>query len=221
EFYMMLLQSAEWYSIPVVLMTANPTRENMKNLRALPVPPDYLLCKPFRPDMLVQIMETILKQDHPLCILRDLQRRKLNVQRKMLQIRKAMEDQAPADAAKIERARSIIITMTNKLISLKRERTQAVNLYADPSLDLDEKIKSLGTEIAQIEAFIKGHEDQRKSQLERKRELLLVSKSLEEIDRKIQVLNKTIAKEGILDLRSPSKMGKEMLDWLASGSGGG
>lgn len=72
-----LLADREWCKVPIVVMTAEPTRDRVTFTRRLEVPPEAFLVKPIQPGNLATTVAGVLGRDRPLYVLRSLQRERL------------------------------------------------------------------------------------------------------------------------------------------------
>ncbi len=72
-----LLADRAWCKVPIVVMTAEPTRDRVTFTRRLEVPPEAFLVKPIQPGNLAAAVAGVLGRDRPLYVLRSLQRERL------------------------------------------------------------------------------------------------------------------------------------------------
>ncbi len=68
-----------WCLVPVVLMTASPTRDRVEAAQKLPVPPEGFLVKPIEPEPMIQLLHAVLAAREPVLMLRALQRKRLSL----------------------------------------------------------------------------------------------------------------------------------------------
>lgn len=198
ELFRRILESPAWYMTPVVLMTASPTRDRLEAARTSTVPPDYFLCKPFSPKFLGKVVLAIINRESPLFLLRHFQRERLGTRRDLLGLRKKLESARENGRDEIEVARRNIEAIRRKLAELDRMRNQLSHFDGMRTNLVDDKIKSLNDELVSYEALLHENAERRIEILEEERKFLLANKDLEDLDRKIRILNQTISRDGSL-----------------------
>ncbi|MCA9729635.1 MAG: response regulator, partial [Candidatus Eisenbacteria bacterium] len=78
EFMRRLQAHPEWCVVPAVLMTSDPTRDQLLLARKLRVPPEGFLVKPVTLSALEEILQGIISRTSPIYVLRHLQRQRLS-----------------------------------------------------------------------------------------------------------------------------------------------
>jgi predicted RNase H-like nuclease (RuvC/YqgF family) len=145
---------------------------------------------------MAKVVQAILNRESPIFLLRHLQRERLGTRRRLLKMREELEKGGQGGREQIRLAQQNAEALRREIVQLERMRNRVANFDGLRTNLIDDKIKSLREELAQYEAFLKQGEQRQKAWMERQREIVRISKSLEDLDRKIALLNQAIAHEG-------------------------
>lgn len=192
-FMQQILSDHHWCRIPVVMMTANPSRERIAFGQHLPIPPEGFVVKPIEPLALIQIVKAVLKRENPTYLLRSLQRDRLgtilslqyeqaSMDRSMVGAVKAIEE--CTEQLSVARKELQVVRRTASLLGKESEEVRAASEAQLEMLERD--IKSFKT---QTDAF----ESERRELISRRHETLLSHQSqIKALDERIRAVSAVV-----------------------------
>lgn len=173
SFMQRMLENRRWCHIPIIVMTAQPTRDHLQVAQKVAVPPEAFLIKPIKPSELVTLVKAVLAKDQPLYLLRSLQRRRLQLHLD-LRTEQATMDRSMAGALHaIEMANGSVAETRKELQVVQRTRSLLGKESEDAKNAVEDQIKRLETNLQDLKEQIDSYEAERREVFARRHELVL------------------------------------------------
>lgn len=177
-----------WCTVPVILMTASPTRDRVGAAQKLPVPPEGFLVKPVDPQGMLQTLRALIACKEPVYVLRSMQRKRLAIKMALsdtvVEIEmslRASDDACTEYAAKMVEAR-------RELQSLQMAEGQMRDSLPDTHLGLRSRKQELGNIIEYLRNKMNETVADRRKTLQRRQDILVKQKTIRDLERQIHSL---------------------------------
>jgi CheY-like chemotaxis protein len=177
-----------WCMVPVIMMTASPTRDRVSAAQKLPVPPEGFVVKPVDPQGLLQMIRAVVACQEPIYALRNLQRKRLALRASLsgdvVDIEKSLsaaDDICEECSAKMAEARKEIQSL-HVVQGQLRDRVNPQNLGVQERIrELEELIEARRKRMDEAAAG-------RRTTLRRRQDILVKQKAIRELDLQIRSL---------------------------------
>ncbi len=184
-----LEDDSRWCLVPVILMTAFPTRDRVEAAQKLPVPPEGLLIKPCDPNGMLQLISAILNFQDAVYLLRSLQRRRLSLRLELrLDVESTREGLVASQKSDSHTERKLAQIRREAQSFRKMEGHLLYDMPAETRLALRGKIKALDQAASQCTQRLREAAARRKSLVKRRQDILTKQKAVRDLEHKIQSL---------------------------------
>jgi len=179
-----LLEHRRWCNVPVIMMTAQPTRDQLVVAQKVPVPPEAFLIKPVKPSEMIAQVKAVLAKEQPLYLLRSLQRRRLQLHLDLKAEQTTMDRSMSGAVHAIDAATTQVNEARKELQVLQRTRSLLGKESEDTRNAVEEQVKRLEDNLNDLKMQIDSYETERREVFARRHELVLTNqrelKALEE-----------------------------------------
>jgi len=190
-----LEEDPEWCCVPVLMVTASPTKDRVVAANQLPVPPEGFMAKPVNPKALLQLVRAIIAGQEPQYLLRQLQRKRLSLQ---LGFRSVLEELGGA----VVENRASQATHLKLLVDTRREIQSLQSLLSQLKDGPPETLLALQRQIQHLEQTCEVHranvqraEEQHKQMIRRRQDVLHKQKASRDIERRIEALTHVLKRK--------------------------
>lgn len=184
-----LLEHRNWCMVPVILMTAEPTRDRIGVSQSVSVPPEALLVKPVHPAPLLRLVRDILRREQAIYLLRHLQRSRLATRLRVETELKTMERSMAGAAGAIQEANDRIGSIRRDLQTARRHMSLLGRESPEAQRAAQETLDRLERDLGDYKNQIESYEADRRQVVARRHETLLnFQRELKNLEDRIHAL---------------------------------
>lgn len=192
-----------WCMVPVILMTASPTRDRVLAAQKLPVPPEGFLVKPVDPKSMLQTVRSLIECRDPIYMLRGLQRKRLGLKASLSDDVVEIEMSLRATDDERNECASRLAEMRKEMQALHLMQGQFRDSLNDSRLGVRERIQDLETAIERVRRRLDESETTRRRILRKRQDILLKQRAIRESERQIHSLATILRRGKPVQLPSP------------------
>jgi CheY-like chemotaxis protein len=177
-----------WCTVPVILMTASPTRDRVVAAQKLPVPPEGFLVKPVDPHGMLSALRALIACKEPIYLLRNMQRKRLALKSSMSDAvvdiemtLRAAEDACEDCSTKMAEARK-------EIQSLRMMEGQFRDSLPASKYGVGERIRELEETVETLRQNLAETAETRRKTLLKRQDIHVKQKAIRELERQIQSL---------------------------------
>lgn len=189
-----LLTDPVWCTVPVVLMSASPTKERVIAAQRLPVPPEGFLVKPVDARTMLRVVRGVVEGDEPALHLKSLQRQRLALSLELEREARA----AHAAPAPVRGAADLAESLGRIRQQIQQTRMMEAKLPegAEARRGLAERIRTLEAEAVSLRRLVSDGQRELGGAINRRQEAARMQKALRDLDAQILAFTAAMKKGG-------------------------
>ena len=190
-----LLTDPVWCTLPVVLMSASPTKERVIAAQRLPVPPEGYLVKPVDARTMLRVVRGVVEGEEPALHLKGLQRQRLALSLELEREARAAQT-VPAPARGAADLAELLGRIRQQVQQTRMMEAKLPESATEVRRGLAERIRTLEAEAASLRRLVSDGQREVGGAINRRQEAARMQKALRDLDAQILAFTTAMKKGG-------------------------